>query len=427
MKEEAVRAGELAFFLDSGIYTVDDSSAVFFLDPIRILARSYCRYRPRRYAYYSRSFDPPEKSVDEHQIGDSSGATTKKRKRTKLKKKNLKKTEDLKRNEREIAAEGRHTEARPFLLNAHECFLRSADLLSLLPSVTGRGDEPREPPSEPESPSCDFVELGGVWQASLWEISLCFRSQDEQPDMDETPAKTVVPLFENPVANNTDDDAEAEFLHNHFILPRRSCFHMSDLRRIHDLIPANSDDGYTLIVIDPPWENASVSQKYPTLPSRHFLYIPVQQLAHKRGALVALWITNREKLRIFVEKELLPKWGITDFSILYWLKVKDDGSLIGNLDLFHHRPYECLILGYTNSQEMNGGCDENRRLPESGVIISVPGAHSRKPPLGDVLSKFVPRPGKSLELFARELRSDWTSWGNEPLRFQDSSFFLKLN
>lgn len=28
------------------------------------------------------------------------------------------------------------------------------------------------------------------------------------------------------------------------------------------------------------------------------------------------------------------------------LQVKPDGLMIGDLDLFHHRPYECLILGY---------------------------------------------------------------------------------
>jgi len=36
---------------------------------------------------------------------------------------------------------------------------------------------------------------------------------------------------------------------------------------------------------------------------------------------VALWVTNREKLRVFVEKELFPTWGITDVTLLYWLKV----------------------------------------------------------------------------------------------------------
>ncbi|KAL6867661.1 hypothetical protein ACP4OV_015685 [Aristida adscensionis] len=71
----------------------------------------------------------------------------------------------------------------------------------------------------------------------------------------------------------------------------------------------------------------------------------MQELAHPAGALLVLWITNREKLRVFVEKELLPYWGVKSSTVFYWLKVKPDGSLIGDLDLFHHRPYECLLLG----------------------------------------------------------------------------------
>jgi N6-adenosine-specific RNA methylase IME4 len=47
----------------------------------------------------------------------------------------------------------------------------------------------------------------------------------------------------------------------------------------------------------------------------------VQELAHPAGALLVLWITNREKLRMFVEKELLPSWGVKDPTVFYWLKV----------------------------------------------------------------------------------------------------------
>lgn len=32
------------------------------------------------------------------------------------------------------------------------------------------------------------------------------------------------------------------------------------------------------------------------------------------------------------------------------LQVKGDGTLISDLDLFHHRPYECLLLGYSSRE-----------------------------------------------------------------------------
>ncbi|KAK3227381.1 hypothetical protein Dsin_007243, partial [Dipteronia sinensis] len=34
-------------------------------------------------------------------------------------------------------------------------------------------------------------------------------------------------------------------------------------------------------------------------------------------------------------------------------QVKADGSLISGLDLFHRRPYECLLLGYCSWEVSN--------------------------------------------------------------------------
>jgi hypothetical protein len=98
-----------------------------------------------------------------------------------------------------------------------------------------------------------------------------------------------------------------------------------------------------------------------------------------------LWITNREKLWKFVEEELFPAWGVKDHTVFYWLKVKPDGSLIGNLDLLHHRPYECLLVGYINLNKEAVRGSKFKFLEERRVIMSVPGAHSRKPPLQSIL------------------------------------------
>lgn len=119
----------------------------------------------------------------------------------------------------------------------------------------------------------------------------------------------VTPLFNNLVANEGSFDIMAELLNHKYIIPKRSCCYMSDMQQIDSLIPAGSDCGFNLIVIDPPWENGSARQKvrYPTLPNRYFLSLPIKQLCHTSGALVALWVTNREKFRDFVENDLFPK------------------------------------------------------------------------------------------------------------------------
>ena len=49
------------------------------------------------------------------------------------------------------------------------------------------------------------------------------------------------------------------------------------------------------------------------------------------GALVALWLTNRERHRRFVEQELLPAWGLRAVATWFWIKVADSGALVSPL------------------------------------------------------------------------------------------------
>lgn len=181
-------------------------------------------------------------------------------------------------------------------------------------------------------------------------------------------------------------------------------------------------------MVDPPWENGSAHQKlrYPTLPNKYFLSLPIKKLSHTEGAIVALWVTNREKSRCFVEEVLFPAWGVKYLTTFYWLKVKADGSLISDLDLFHHRPYECIILGQCHGEVLNSdNMSKIKTVPDNQVIISIPGDYSRKPPIGGLLKEYISGhgPTRCLELFAREMMSGWVSWGNEPLHFQDSQYF----
>ena len=41
-----------------------------------------------------------------------------------------------------------------------------------------------------------------------------------------------------------------------------------------------------------------------------------------------LWVTNRERLRRFVEAELLPAWGLVHAAEWFWLKVTARGALV---------------------------------------------------------------------------------------------------
>nr|CAB3501716.1 unnamed protein product [Digitaria exilis] len=279
---------ELRSFEATGVYRLDGTGATF-LDPVRILNGSYQRFRVVPSAYYSRSFEPPPR-----QVGDLETEQPEKRR---------KRQRNQKPKPRELNAMERIAEAR------HQVLLYY----------------------------CDRV-----------DNQCCFR-YDALGSFDVQ--KTSFPLFNSIINVEAIDEAEGEFQNRRYILPRESCFLMTDYKHVRDLIPGRSNQGYNLIVVDPPWENGCVRQK------------------------------QAEKLRVFVEQELLPTWGVKDPTVFYWLKVKPDGSLIGDLDLFHHRPYECLLLGYINVNTDAKQGSNFKLLEGSQVIMSVPGAHSRKPPL----------------------------------------------
>ncbi|CAN0922090.1 Methyltransferase-like protein 2 [Linum grandiflorum] len=398
---------QLSTFLQCGIYRFTEAPVVF-MDPVRVINTSYSRVRVSASAYYSRFFNSNLSGHHETELS----STSRKRKR-----KERKPSHAL--NERERAADLRHQQMRPLLMKAHECLVGASDLLAVLRSLSCDSlltVERRESTVAGNEPS--FLELGKVWQAPLYEITL------KVPDEG---SRRMVPVFNNVVINEAGIEVEAEFMSRKYVIPRESCFYMSDLGQIRSLIPDTSS-GFNLILIDPPWENASAHQKlmYPTLPSRYFLSLPIKQLVHSDGALVALWVTNRERLRRFVEEELFPSWGVTYAATIFWLKVKPDGSLTSDLDLFHHRPYECLLLGYCDGK--GGGSELLQKMGpiEDKIVISIPGDYSRKLPVGELVQKHVPSSGtpRCIELFAREMMAGWTSWGNEPLRFQDSRYFL---
>ncbi|XP_010498348.1 PREDICTED: methyltransferase-like protein 2 [Camelina sativa] len=414
------KTDKLAQFLDSGIYESDDSNW-FFLDPVRIINRSYTKFRASPSAYYTRFFNP------KHLNSQPKDPNPRKRKR---KQKN---PSFHLPNAGEQASYLRHQDARLFLSKALESFLGETELLSLTKALSD--DDGSSLLTKCCEDGLSFVELGGVWQAPLYEITLNFNLHCDNNEgclIDKCNEKRVFQVFNNLVVNESGEEVEAEFSNRRYIMPRKSCFYMSDLLHIRNLVPAKPKEGFNLIVIDPPWENASAHQKskYPTLPNRYFLSLPIKQLAHAEGALVALWVTNREKLLNFVEKELFPAWGVKYVATKYWLKVKPDGTLICDLDLVHHKPYEYLLLGYRFT-ELAGSEHRSdfKLLDKNQIIISIPGDFSRKPPLGEILMKHVPgsQPARCLELFAREMAAGWTSWGNEPLHFQDLRYFLKDN
>lgn len=144
-----------------------------------------------------------------------------------------------------------------------------------------------------------------------------------------------------------------------------------------------------LVLLDPPWPNASAKRKasyrtetrFSIAPLLHGL--PIGEVLKPAG-LVAVWITNKPAVRNQLRR-LFGAWRVEPVAEWVWLKVTSAGEPIVALDRAGgRRPYEVLVFA--------------RRAGEGGptvpdrMLIGVPDLHSRKPGIrgGSVVLSCLP-------------------------------------
>lgn len=218
VRERMEDSQKLSLFHKSGVYNFKDSNTVF-IDPVRVLNRFYNRFTVSPSTYYPRFF----KSLTPKTTVPSSPTKRKRKKRKRCSE------ESRPLNDREQIALQRHQELRPLLIKAHECLLKSNGLLGALKDLRSESDSCclKE---ECECGEQCFVELGQQAPDLVVTLNLCIRDIDK--DMEDSPnvqyceQRSILPVFNNFVVNDTEDDAMAEILNNHYIMPRESCFYM---------------------------------------------------------------------------------------------------------------------------------------------------------------------------------------------------------
>ncbi|XP_071515387.1 N(6)-adenine-specific methyltransferase METTL4 isoform X3 [Panulirus ornatus] len=185
---------------------------------------------------------------------------------------------------------------------------------------------------------------------------------------------------------------------------------------------------FDVIVMDPPWQNKYVRRRthahgrhhgYGMMSVKDILQLPVGNLLED-GALLVVWCTNSiSQIQEFLEG--LNVWDVKLVATWFWLKVTKAGEPVTPLEGITHgkQPYERVFLAKKCSQGV-----VSQSIPDSLVFCSVPsGIHSHKPPLYELLKKYVGPHPQCLELFARSLTPGWMCYGMEVLRLQHSFLF----
>ena len=129
---------------------------------------------------------------------------------------------------------------------------------------------------------------------------------------------------------------------------------------------------------------------------------------------------------------MFPKWRVEYLTTWYWVKVTKNGDPIVPFNTeTQKQPYEIIVRGRRIPVTPRLELDE---LKTTKVILSIPSSlHSHKPPLIDILKKFLITPegtssdgGNNCEIFARYLIPGFTSFGNEVIKLQHSSLYIDM-
>jgi N6-adenosine-specific RNA methylase IME4 len=168
------------------------------------------------------------------------------------------------------------------------------------------------------------------------------------------------------------------------------------------------------ILIDPPWRFQNRTGKmapehrrlhrYPTMSFQEITALPVGRLALPKSHLY-LWSPNALLLEALT---IMKAWGFTYKTNIVWYKTRKDGGPDGRGVGFYFRNVtELLLFGTRNKLRT---LKPGRR--QVNVIVSRKQEHSWKPNEAyDIIEACSP--GPYIELFARQLRPGWTSWGDQ--------------
>lgn len=181
---------------------------------------------------------------------------------------------------------------------------------------------------------------------------------------------------------------------------------------------------YQAIYCDPPWryevwaegsQNTRLaSSKYHVMRSKDIASLPVSELAAK-DCVLFMWITWPQALDAF---DIIKAWGFTYKTCAFsWIKgdakqlefFQDDVAPFVGMGYWTRANSEaCLLATRGNPKRLNADVRQ--------AIVEPRREHSRKPNcVYERIERLVS--GPFVELFARNTRPNWDSWGNETHKF----------
>ena len=171
--------------------------------------------------------------------------------------------------------------------------------------------------------------------------------------------------------------------------------------KVADGVTPYPNGKFEVLVVDPPWPYDKGKRSYPAMTLDEIGAVPVEVLAAE-DAVVLLWVPPTG---LAAGVTLLKGWGFRQAGFVVWAKTN---ALPGQ---YLMSMAELCLLGVRGNPEV--------LKPRPNVITAPTRQHSRKPDefYGWVEEAFG---GRRVDLFARESRVGWETWGPERSKFDHS-------
>lgn len=174
---------------------------------------------------------------------------------------------------------------------------------------------------------------------------------------------------------------------------------------------------YGLAMIDPPWKfktysdkgkGKSAEQHYPTMTLEQIMALPIEDLSHIDGMYVWLWATAPMYDQA---RECFDRWKVNYVTQGVWVKTTKDGKgLAFGTGYVLRSSHEPFLIGKIGKPKIH--CRSIR-----SVIMAPRREHSRKPDLAYHEANRMAGPYAKADVFSREARIGWDSFGNEIEKF----------
>lgn len=176
---------------------------------------------------------------------------------------------------------------------------------------------------------------------------------------------------------------------------------------------------FDLIMADPPWRFSTRSDKgitvkgaggqYATMGLADIIAMPVADIAAK-DAILWLWATNPMLPQAFA---VMASWGFTFKTAGHWAKQTVHGKQAFGTGYILRCAGEPFLIG-------TRGNPKTARNVRS-VVLGPIRQHSRKPDEAFSAAERLMPNANRLEMFSRQPRDGWTTWGDEAEKFRGAA------